>query len=111
MTQSGGGPSAFVANHCIGNAGTVTLSKFSTEVTRPAHGGHRPRLGRIPATIGPLAMAPAISSMNKIKFRSRVDVSVYFMLSLMITGLGEVPGLAETAVSAEAWVYTVAHTN
>ena len=102
VTQSGGGPSAFVANHCIGNAGAVTLSKFSTEVTRPAHGGHRPRLGRIPATIGPLAMAPAISSRNKIKFRSRVDVSVCFMLSLMITGLGEVPVLAETAVSAEA---------
>ena len=36
-------------------------------------------------------MAPAISSINKIKFRSRVDVSVCFMLSLMITGLGEVP--------------------
>jgi hypothetical protein len=47
-------------------------------------------------------MAPAISSRNKIKFRSRVDVSVCFMLSLMIMGLGEVPVLAETAVSAEA---------
>ena len=29
VTQSGGGPSAFVANHPGGNADGVTLSKFS----------------------------------------------------------------------------------
>jgi hypothetical protein len=32
VTQSGGGPSAFVANHPVGNAGGVTLSKFSVNV-------------------------------------------------------------------------------
>ena len=29
VTQSGGGPSAFVASHPAGNAGGTTLSKFS----------------------------------------------------------------------------------
>jgi len=32
VSQSGGGPSAFVANHPVGNAGGVTLSKFSVNV-------------------------------------------------------------------------------
>lgn len=29
VTHSGGGPSVFVASHPVGNAGGVTLSKFS----------------------------------------------------------------------------------
>ena len=44
VTQSGGGPSAFVANHCIGNAGAVRLSKFSIDVTKPAHGAGSARV-------------------------------------------------------------------
>jgi hypothetical protein len=34
VTQMGGGPSAFVANQSGGNAGGVTLSKFSLRVCR-----------------------------------------------------------------------------
>jgi hypothetical protein len=30
VTHNGGGPSAFVASHSIGNTGGVTLSKFSS---------------------------------------------------------------------------------
>ena len=30
VTHSGGGPSVFVASHPVGNAGGVTLSKFSS---------------------------------------------------------------------------------
>ena len=41
VTHSGGGPSALVANQSVGNAGGVTPSKFSLNVTRPEHGGHR----------------------------------------------------------------------
>jgi len=78
VTQSGGGPSAFVANHCIGNVGAVTLSKFSIDLMKLAHGGQRPGLERIPATVGPIAMAAATSNSNKIKFRSRVDVIACF---------------------------------
>ena len=40
VTHSGGGPSALVANQSVGNAGDVTPSKFSLNVTRPEHGGH-----------------------------------------------------------------------
>jgi hypothetical protein len=40
VTHSGGGPSALVANQSVGNAGGVTPSKFSLNVTRPEHGGH-----------------------------------------------------------------------
>jgi hypothetical protein len=31
VTHSGGGPKVFVANHPVGNAGGVTLSKFSSD--------------------------------------------------------------------------------
>jgi len=75
VTQSGGGPSAFVASHDSGNAGGATLSKFSVEVTKPAHGGHRPREGRIPAIVGPIAMPTAKSKSNKTTFRSRIGSS------------------------------------
>jgi hypothetical protein len=81
VTQSGGGPNAFVASHNGGNAGGIMLSKFSVVVTRPAHGGHRPRGGRIPATAGPIAMATAINNSNKIKLRSGVDLSACFKFS------------------------------
>jgi hypothetical protein len=87
VTQSGGGPSAFVANHCIGNAGAVRLSKFSIDVTKPAHGGQRPGLERIPATVGPIAMAAPTSNSNKIKFRSRVDWSVCFGFFTIAAGV------------------------
>jgi hypothetical protein len=40
VPHSGGGPSALVANQSVGNAGGVTPSKFSLNVTRPEHGGH-----------------------------------------------------------------------
>ena len=78
VTQSGGGPSAFVASQSGGNAGGVMLSKFSTDVTKPAHGEQRPGLGRIPATVGPIAMAPVISSTDKTRLCNRVDVRVCF---------------------------------
>jgi hypothetical protein len=41
VTQSGGGPSAFVASHPAGNAGGVRLSKFSRKLAgtqqKPGH--------------------------------------------------------------------------
>src|ERR1700752_295429 len=37
VTQSGGGPSAFVASHPAGNAGDTTLSKFSVHVRGKEH--------------------------------------------------------------------------
>ena len=80
VTQSGGGPNAFVASHGIGNAGGVTLSKFSVEVLRLAHGAHRPRPGRIPASVGPIAMPIAMSNSIKTTCRSRLGVSVCFRL-------------------------------
>lgn len=78
VSQNGGGPNAFVASHSIGNAGGVTLSKFSLEVTRLAHDGHRPRPGRIPATVDPIAMHTAMTNSIKITFRSRLGMSVCF---------------------------------
>ena len=39
VTQSGGGPSAFVASHPGGNAGGTTLSKFSLHVRGKEHTG------------------------------------------------------------------------
>ena len=60
VTHSGGGPSALVANQSVGNAGGVTPSKFSLNVTRPEHGGHG--LPSEPcATVGATA-TPAMST-------------------------------------------------
>ena len=39
VTQSGGGPCAFVASHATGKAGGVTLSKFSPNVLGEEHTG------------------------------------------------------------------------
>jgi len=65
VTHSGGGPSALVANQSVGNAGGVTPSKFSLNVTRPEHGGH----GLPPesfATVGATA-TPAMSTAKQTK--------------------------------------------
>ena len=40
VTQSGGGPNAFVANQSAGNAGGVTLSKFSSNTIGREQGLH-----------------------------------------------------------------------
>ena len=40
VTQSGGGPCAFVAVQSAGNAGGVTASKFWPNVSRLQHSGH-----------------------------------------------------------------------
>jgi len=77
VTQTGGGPNAFVASHSGGNAGGVALSKFSAEVTRPEHGGHRSPL-RICAAVVASATPAAISNSSKKKLRSRVGVSASF---------------------------------
>ena len=45
VTQSGGGPWAFVASHPGGSAGGVTLSKFSANLLRNQQGGHVGGLG------------------------------------------------------------------
>ena len=45
VTQSGGGPWAFVATQSGGNAGGVTLSKFSFTTTGRKQGGEHEGLG------------------------------------------------------------------
>ena len=50
VTQSGGGPCAFVAVQSGGNVGGVTPSKFSVPV-RSVHGGHCNGLGLTAARI------------------------------------------------------------
>ena len=78
VTQSGGGPNAFVASHSIGNAGGVTLSKFSVEVINPPHGPHRPCGGRMPATVRPIAMPRIMSNRSETELRTRLGVIVSF---------------------------------
>lgn len=58
VTHSGGGPRVFVANHSVGNAGGVTLSKFSPNVCREKHGGHLPPLC---ASVGPTSTPAAMT--------------------------------------------------
>jgi len=80
VTQTGGGPNAFVASQGNGNSGGITLSKFSVDVIRPAHGcGHRP--GRVPVTVGPIAMA--MSNNNKTAVRNRIGVSAGFKVLII----------------------------
>jgi hypothetical protein len=50
VTQSGGGPCAFVASQSGGNAGGATLSKFSVNTCRSQHSGHGSGVG-----VGPVA--------------------------------------------------------
>jgi hypothetical protein len=45
VTQTGGGPCAFVASQPGGNAGGVTLSKFSLHVTGNIQGGEHEGVG------------------------------------------------------------------
>jgi hypothetical protein len=45
VTQNGGGPSAFVASQSGGNAGGITLSKFSLNITGKKHGGEHEGVG------------------------------------------------------------------
>ena len=45
VTQKGGGPCAFVANQPGGNAGGVTLSKFSLHITGSKQGGEHEGVG------------------------------------------------------------------
>ncbi len=56
VIQSGGGPSAFVASHPAGNAGGITLSKFSLHVRGKEHAGQVSALS-ICAVAGPAAMS------------------------------------------------------
>ena len=82
VTQSGGGPSALVANQPCGNAGGVTPSKFSLRVLRPKHGPHLPV--RISALIGRIANRPMPAAMRKRRkprFRNAVRVNVRFRLA------------------------------
>jgi hypothetical protein len=71
-----------VASQSSGNAGGVTLSKFSFDVCREKHGGHLPPL-RICADVGPIAMPAAMSKTNQRTFRNRVGVNVRFRLWTM----------------------------
>ena len=89
VTQSGGGPSAFVANHPTGNAGGVTLSKFSLDVCRDVHGGHLPPL-RIWAAVGRMGMTPMPTAMSKSSrpiFRNPVGVNVRLGLAIITANL------------------------
>jgi hypothetical protein len=86
VTQSGGGPSALVASHSTGNAGGVTLSKFSFDVCREKHGGHLPPL-RICADVGPIAMPAAMSKTNQRTLRNRVGLNVRFTFSTIAAGV------------------------
>ena len=56
VTQSGGGPSAFVASQSAGNAGGVTVSKFSLHVRGKEHAGQVSALS-ICAVAGPAAIS------------------------------------------------------
>ena len=80
VTQSGGGPSAFVASHPAGNAGGTTLSKFSLHVRGKEHGGHVSALSTC-AVEGPPAMPAAMSKLKKRRFRNRAGVNVRFRFS------------------------------
>jgi hypothetical protein len=82
VTHTGGGPSALVANQSVGNAGGVTLSKFSFNVTRPEHGGHG--LPPESCAIGATATPAAMSKSNKTMSRSRVSVRICFKFSTML---------------------------
>jgi hypothetical protein len=50
------------------------------------------------AVVEPTAKPTATSTANQTRLLNVVRLNARFMLSLMITGLGEVPVLAETAV-------------
>ena len=85
VTHCGGGPSALVDNQSVGNAGGVTLSKFSFNVTKPEHRGH----GLSPescAIVGATA-TPAMSKSNKTTFRSRISVSMCFRFLTDLTDI------------------------
>src|SRR5437660_2116213 len=59
VTQSGGGPGAFVASHPAGNAGGTTLSKFSLHVRGKEHAGQVLALSICPVVgaTAPIAMS------------------------------------------------------
>src|SRR6266571_3971421 len=61
VTQSGGGPSAFVASHPAGNAGGTTLSKFSLHVRGKEQAGQVSALS-ICAVAGSTATPAAMSN-------------------------------------------------
>ena len=78
VPQSGGGPSALIASQPWGNAGGVTLSKFSLRVSRRKHGPHLPLLR---ARRGLTATVSAINKTNRRRLGDRVRVKVHFGLS------------------------------
>jgi hypothetical protein len=80
VTQRGGGPNAFVANQSTGNAGGVTLSKFSLDVPRDQHPGHLPLLC---PKVGPIATTAAINKSKQRTFRNRIAVNVRFRLVII----------------------------
>ena len=80
VTQSGGGPSAFVASQSGGKAGGVTLSKFSLSVRRLQHGGHLPRCC---ANSKPTAMTADMSRIKQVIFRDALAVNVRFRFTII----------------------------
>ena len=61
VIQSGGGPSAFVGSQSAGNAGGVTVSKFSLHVRGKEHAGQVSGLS-VCAVAGPAATPAAMST-------------------------------------------------
>jgi hypothetical protein len=84
VSQRGGGPNAFVANHPGGTAGGVTLSKFSADVTSGKHDGHLPRLC---ASRGQSAAPAAMSNTTQRTFPNRVNVNEHFSVSIIAAGV------------------------
>jgi hypothetical protein len=115
VTQSGGGPNALVANQSGGNAGGVTLSKFSSSTTGRRQGPHEgDGSGVAPAAperstppqpfssgeadpawlmareepVDPnTAMPAAINKARQSTFRNRVSPNERFRVSIMAAGV------------------------
>jgi hypothetical protein len=84
VTQSGAGPCAFVASHPTGNAGGVTSSKFSADVTRGKHDGHLPQPC---ASRGPSAAPAAMSNTTQRTFHNRFGVNACFTFLIIASGV------------------------
>ena len=115
VTHSGGAPNALVANQSGGNAGGITLSKFSSNTTGREQGPHEGAVSGIAPTaserstssqaffsgepdpaglmareepIGPNAAIPAaINKVTQSTFRNRVRVNERFRVSILATGV------------------------
>jgi hypothetical protein len=115
VSQSGGGPNAFVANQSAGNAGGVTLSKFSSNTIGSEQGLHEgagngvaPMAPERSTTPGPFsseeadpawlmareepidpnaAMPAAINKVTQITFRNRRSVNECLGVSILAAGV------------------------